>query len=261
MIEKQIKTVALKAVSASAEILKKEYYKFERSQIKIKSQHEIITKCDLISEQIIIKEIRKNFPEHRILSEEQGDDKKKSDYLWIIDPIDGTTNFSIHNPLWSVTLSVAYKNEIIFGIILAPILNELFIAEKGKGAFLNGKKIKTKEAANKKNINTFCHSRKISDIKKAIKYYSYQKLHALDCRQMGSASLELAYVACGRVDSILIPGANSWDVGAGALIVQEAGGKVSDFANKKWSLKSSDILAAHPKLHSELIKTVKKLKL
>jgi myo-inositol-1(or 4)-monophosphatase len=77
---------------------------------------------------------------------------------------------------------------------------------------------------------------------------------------MGSASLELAYVACGRVDSILIPGANSWDVGAGALIVQEAKGKVSDFSNKKWSLKSSDILAAHPKLHSELLKTIKKLK-
>ena len=256
-----MKKTALEAVSCSAEKLKKEYYKFSRSKIKLKDGNEIVTKHDLDSEKIIIKKIRDSFPDHRILSEEEGDNKKKSDYLWIIDPIDGSTNFSIHNPLWSVSLALLYKNDLILGLILAPILNELYLAEKNKGAFLNGKRIKM-PTPNKKNIiNTFCHGSKLKDKKRALKYYQYQKMKSLDCRQLGSATLELAYTALGRVDSLLIPGANSWDVAAGALLVQEAGGKLSDFKGKKWTIDSPDILASHPKLHSQLLNTIKALKI
>ena len=103
MNNKIIKKIALEAISLSAEKLKKEYFNFSRKQVEIKGRHEIVTKYDLMSEKIIIKKIKEYFPDHHILSEEQGDNQKKSDYLWIIDPIDGTTNFSIHNPLWSVS--------------------------------------------------------------------------------------------------------------------------------------------------------------
>ena len=154
-----------------------------------------------------------------------------------------------------------HKNEIILGIILAPILNELYIAEKNKGAFLNGKRIITPKANQKKIINTFCHGSTEKDIKRAIKYYTQQKLNYLDCRQLGSATLELAYVATGRVDSIVIPGANSWDVAAGALIVKEAGGKITDFSGKKWSIESPDILASNKNIHQNILNTIKKIKI
>ncbi|MGI6347744.1 MAG: inositol monophosphatase family protein [Patescibacteria group bacterium] len=256
-----MKKIALEAVSLAAETLKKEYYKFSRTKINLKDKNQIVTKHDLDSEKIIIQKIKQHFPEHRILSEEKGDNKKNSDYLWIIDPIDGTTNFSIHNPLWSISLSLVYKNEIILGIILAPILNELYLAEKNKGAFLNGKKIKTPSYTGEKIINTFCHGSKIKDKKRALKYYNYQKINSLDCRQLGSATIELAYTALGRVDSLMIPGAHPWDVAAGALIVKEAGGKVTDFKGKNWTIDSPDILASNPKIHSKLLQIIKKLKI
>lgn len=258
---KKIKVIAIKNISLVGEVLKKEYEKFNRSQVKLKAKNEIVTKFDLLAEKMITQEIKKQFPDHQILAEESGFNKNKSDFLWIIDPIDGTTNFSIHNPLWSISVALIYKKEIVLGIILAPMLNELYVAEKGQGAYLNGKKIKTSSINKDKVINTFCHSRKKSDIKKAIKYFSHQKLNNLDCRQLGSAAIELAYVACGRVDSLIIPGAKSWDVAAGVLLVEEAGGKVTDFYNKKWNLKSSDIIASNKKNYKNISNIIKKLKL
>ncbi len=258
---KKIKIIAIKNISLVGEMLKKEYEKFDRSKIKLKARHEIVTKYDLLSEKMITEEIKKHFPDHQILAEESGYNKNKSDFLWIIDPIDGTTNFSIHNPLWSISVALLYKKEVVLGIILAPMLNELYVAEKGKGAYLNGKKIKVSTTEKDKNINTFCHSRKKSDIKKAVKYFSYQKMNGLDCRQLGSAAIELAYVSCGRIESLVIPGANSWDVAAGVLLVEEAGGIVTDFSNKKWNLESPDIVASNKKNHKNIIRDIKKLNL
>ncbi len=259
MDNKKIKKIAIEAASLASDFLKKEYEKFNRSEVIMKSKHEIVTRLDIKSEKIIINKIKSEFPNHQILSEECGDNKKNSEYLWIIDPIDGTTNFSIHNPLWSISIALAYKNKIILGLILAPILNELYIAEINKGAFINGKKIKTPKINKGKIINTFCHGSKKEDIERSIKYYTKQKINNLDCRQLGSAAIELAYVAMGRVDSIVIPGANSWDVAAGALIANEAGAKVTDFYGKKWNLKSVDILASNKSIHQQLIKTIKSL--
>ncbi|MFA5420652.1 MAG: inositol monophosphatase family protein [Patescibacteria group bacterium] len=256
---KKTKEIAINAVKLSAKELIKIYKKFDRADVKMKSGHEIVTKADLLSEKIIIREIKKNFPEHKILSEESGDNNKKSDYLWIIDPIDGTTNFSMKNPIWAISLGLAYKNEIVLGIVYAPILNELYIAEKNKGAFLNNKKIRVSKISSGKVLNTFCHGSDTKSIKRAIKYYNKQKLANFDCRQMGSASVELAFVAGGRVESITIPGAHPWDVAAGILLVREAGGKVTDFSEKKWSLKSHDMIASNSLVHKQIIDTVKSL--
>lgn len=251
--------IAQKAAKKSGKILISKYHLFNRGDIKLKSAHEIVTKYDLLSEKIILEEIKKNFPKHAIFSEEKGKNNKKSDYLWLIDPIDGTTNFSMHNPIWSISIALAYQGEIIMGVVYAPILKEIFTAIKGKGAFMNKKKIKVSNINSGKVLNTFCHGNKTKDIKRAIKYYTKQKLNHLDCRQLGSAAIELSYVACGRIESIAIPGVNSYDVGAGSLIVNEAGGIVSNFKGEKWSLKSKDILASNKKVHRSLLKNLKNI--
>lgn len=251
------KKIAINAVKKSGKMLLDEYKNFNRAGIKLKSRYEIVTKFDLMSEEIIIKEIKKNFPAHGILSEEVGALKGVSDYLWIIDPIDGTTNFSMHNPLWSISLALTDGDEIILGIVYAPFLNELFIAESGSGAYLNDKKIKVSGVKDEKVLNTFCHGNKISDIKKAIAYYRKQKLAELDCRQMGSAAIELAYVACGRTESFVAPGARDWDVAAGVLLVREAGGRVTDFKNRPWRIGNGDIAASNGLIHEEILRVTK----
>jgi myo-inositol-1(or 4)-monophosphatase len=265
----EFKNVAIKAVKSAGKVLMKEYKNFNRKTVKLKSHHEILTKCDLMSEEIIIKEIKKNFPHHQILSEEMGKLKDNSDYLWIVDPLDGSTNFSIHNPLWAVSIALAHltpypllkkereKNfEIILGVIYAPFLDELYVTEKDKGAYLNSEKLKVSSIKEGKIINTFCHGREIKHIKKAITYYSKQKLKELDCRQFGSAALELAYVASGRIESITIPGANLWDIAAGVLLVREAGGWVTDFRGQEWNIESREMVASNGLVQREILRVI-----
>lgn len=253
-----IKQTAIAAVKKSGEMLVERYKRFNRAEVMLKAQHEILTKADLASERIIISEIRKNFPDHQILSEESGslDGINSEGYLWIVDPIDGTTNFSMHNPLWCISLGLAKEGKIVFGIVYAPMLDELYAAELNKGATLNNKKIRVSDFKEGKNLNTFCHGREIAHIKKAISYYSKQKLAQLDCRQMGSAAIELAYVASGRVESFVAPGINDWDVAAGVLLVREAGGVVTDFFGKQWQIGSGDIAASNGLVHNNILSAV-----
>lgn len=237
----------------------KSFLSFDRSGVILKHKKEIVTKIDKETEVKIIKVIKKEYPDHAFLGEEFGMSKNKSDYLWIIDPIDGTTNFSIKNPLWAISIGLSYKGDIIAGIIYAPFLKDVFWAEKGKGAYLNNKSIKISSPKdNNKLIHTFCHGQRKRDINFAINYYKQQKQKAFDCRQLGSASIELAYVASGRVDSMVIPGIKAWDVAAGALIIREAGGGVYNFKGDNWNLKDKDIIACHPKLKDMVLKTVKR---
>jgi myo-inositol-1(or 4)-monophosphatase len=251
--------VGEKAVRMAGEFALGKYNTFNRSEVTVKAHDELLTYVDLESENIIMSEIRKNFSDHHILSEEAGDNKSGSDYLWIIDPIDGTTNFTMHNPLWAVSVGLAYKNEIIFGFIYAPFLDEMFIAEFGKGATLNGKKIKVSNYKSGKVLNTFCSGRDMKFIKKVVDYNSRQRLSEKTAYILGSAALDLAYVASGRVETVFIPGASLWDVAAGILLVREAGGIVTDEKGKNWTIKSEYVLAANKKEHPALLKTVKSL--
>lgn len=252
------KKVAIQAAKKAGDYLLKNFEK--KDKVKFKSKHEIATMADFAAEKIILKEIKRNFPSHAILSEESGGNKKNSDYLWVVDPLDGTTNYYMKNPLFSVSISLFYKEEIVLGVIHAPYLNELYTTEKDKGAYLNSKKI---HASNKKSLSksilTFCHGTKEKDIKRAIKTYNHFKLKGFDMRQLGSAALELGFVAAGRTESIMIPGAHPWDVGAGVLLVREASGRVTDYKEEEWKLKSKDMLASNGKIHNELLKTLNKI--
>lgn len=256
-LDKKIKLVATRAAKSAGNFLLKEFKNFDRNQIKLKSQYEILTKADLGSERIILRELNKNFPHYDILSEESGDEGIRSEYLWIVDPLDGTTNFSIHNPLWSVSIALACRGEIIFGLVGAPFLGEIYTAELGGGAYRNNQKIRISNIKGDRAFHTFCHGTTKDSIVLALKYYQKQKLSRFDCRQLGSAAVELCYVAGGRSESILIPGARSWDVAAGALIAKEAGGVVTDFSGRAWNLTSKDLLATNGLVHEEILKMVR----
>jgi len=255
-MNKKIKNIAINAVKKSGKMLLKEYSKFDRQSIKLKPNNEILTKCDLQSEEIILGEIKRNFPLDGIISEERGAIKGVSDLTWILDPIDGTTNFTFHNPLWCISLALAKGDELILGLIYAPFIDELFMAVKGDGAKLNGRPIKVSDLKDGKVLNTYCHGREIKDIKKALKYCAKQKTSYKDCRQMGSAAIELAYVAAGRVESFVAPGDKLWDVAAGVLLVKEAGGQVTDFKGKTWQFNSSDIVASNGLVHKDILKAL-----
>lgn len=250
----------LKIIRQAGNAIIKDYQKLDYSQVKLKTPRDLVTAADLRSEKIIMNAIRKSFPEHQILSEESGQTNKKNDYLWIVDPLDGTTNFFMHNPLWSVSIALAYKGKIVLGAIYAPLQKELFHAVLGQGAYLNNKKIRVNDSPIK-TLNAFCNGREIKNIKRVIKYFSYQKQHSLDCRQLGSAAIEMAYVAAGRLSSLMIPGTWDWDIAAGTLLVREAGGKVTDFKGQDWKIGEKDILAASGKIQAQVLNIIKKNKI
>lgn len=255
MLNNKIQNIAIDIVKEAGEMMLREYEKYDRNDVRLKSGHDILTKVDLMSEKIILKRISQNFPNYNVVSEECGAINNSSEFCWYVDPLDGTTNFSMHNPLWSISLALAKDNKIIFGLVYAPVLDELYLANFGEGASLNNKSI-TVSSNLKKNLHTYCHGNGLSNIKKAVKYYSHQKLNELDCRQLGSAAIELAYIAAGRVESFVAPGANDWDVVAGVLLVREAGGKVTDFAGKQWQLGLGDIIASNGKVHKQILGVV-----
>lgn len=252
--------IILATIRQAGDTIAKDYENRNNLRARMKQPRDLVTAADIKSEKIIIGAIKKNFPGQQILSEESGLTGKPSDYLWIIDPLDGTTNFFMHNPLWSVSIALAYKGEIMIGATYAPMQGELFHAVLGQGAYLNGRKIVVDDSLIKP-LNAFCHGRETGNIRRMLKYFEYQKLHSLDCRQLGSAAIEMAYVAAGRLSSLMIPGGWPWDIAAGALLVREAGGKITDFSGEDWNLKERDVLAAAPQAHGKILKIIKKIKI
>ncbi|NQV13091.1 MAG: inositol monophosphatase [Parcubacteria group bacterium] len=254
------KKFLIKTARDAGKILLKDYGKLKHKDIQRKTNLELVTKTDLKSEKFIIKQIEKKFPKHSILSEECGLIDKKSDYLWLIDPLDGTNNFIMSNPLFAVTISLAYKGEVVAGVGYAPRLKELYFTEKGQGAYLNGKRIRvSRENKLSESILLFCHGHKRRDYQEVTRIYTAFKMRCRSLRQLGSALLELGFVAAGRCESLMIDGLTTWDLATGVLLVKEAGGKVTDFHGKEWDLKSTSIVATNSKIHNKLLPTLKKI--
>lgn len=257
---KKFKAVASVAARKAGDYLLKEFRNYQRPPVVKKTHHEILTKFDTQAEKIILRLIKKNFPEHSVLSEEAGQETKKSDYLWAVDPLDGTTNFSMYNPIWSVSIGLFYRHEPILGVIYAPVIKGLWLAEKGRGIHLNQRKAKVSLNGQLENsILTFCHGSTDEAVARSVKLFDYFKIKALAMRQLGSAAWEFSLVAMGGTEAIMIPGARVWDVAAGALMVREAGGRVTDFLGKEWDLTSPDILASNGAIHNQLLVEIKKI--
>lgn len=229
----------------------------------LKHRHEIVTKADTGAEKIILNILKRATPGFGILSEEAGWLKSSSPWLWVVDPLDGTTNFKVHNPLFSTSIALYYKGQPKVGVVYAPYLGDMFVAAKGKGAFLNGRRIRVSKAkALNKSFLTYCYGQEKKHMRRAVELYRYFKMKSVDMRQLGSAAIELSWVAAGRTDSIIIPGTKPWDAAAGALIVTEAGGKVTDFKGQPWRFvdaktgkiaMNADLLATNGKLHSIIL--------
>lgn len=212
---------------------------------------EIVTKYDKLIDKFLIKEIKKKYPEHNILTEETGYIKGKSEFLWIIDSLDGSGNFANNNPLFSICIALLLNNEIILSVINAPAINEFYFAKKNKGAFLNKKRIKVSKIDNLKNSYLiYCegsekNKKRIANIFKEV----YPK--ATELRKIGSAGIEIGWTAAGRADGYFTTKIDPWDVAAGVLLIQEAGGRVSDFKGKDWEIKRSDLVFSNGIIHKK----------
>ncbi len=214
---------------------------------------------DLKSDKLIISAIKKKFPSHNILTEESGFINKKSEYTWIIDPLDGSTNFARGNPFFAVSIALMKKKELLVGVVFAPYLKELYVAEKGKGVYLNGKKI---HVSNKSKLAegylVSCEGGDATNRQIAAINAKFLPL-VKDMRKLGSAALESSSVAAGRSEAYIVRKISSWDVAAGVLFVEEAGGKVTDFEGKPWNGRKSNLVFSNGKVHQKVLKKLSSL--
>jgi myo-inositol-1(or 4)-monophosphatase len=251
VIEKA-RRVALRASNEAGEILKKNFGK--AFWIKDKPGKETLTEIDLMAEESMIRIIRQSFPDHSILSEESGHDESPGDYMWVIDPLDGTTNYSINNPFFCTSVSLLFKNEAVLGMTLAPMTGELFHAVRGEGTFLNDRAVRvSREGDISDLLLSFCNGKSKEDKAEMAMIFSRLKTIARDFDRYKAGALELAFVAAGRFGSYLANSQNSWDSSAGALMVREAGGRVTDFSGREWSIDSPDILATNGLIHDRIL--------
>ena len=230
-------------------------YFAKRVKIEYKGEVDLVTEADRASEQRILERIRARWPGHNVLAEEGGGSESGSDYRWYVDPLDGTTNFAHGFPVFCVSLGLEHKGERIAGVVYDPTRNELFSAEKGSGAFLNGNAIQVSKVGNLAEglVATGFPSHKRHK-NPNIHFYHQITLRTHGVRRAGSAALDLCYVACGRFDAFWEFNLNPWDTAAGTLIVEEAEGKVSDFRGGPFEIKSREVCASNGLLHPPLLK-------
>lgn len=250
------KKIAVNAALKAGKYIKKNIGRVR--QVRYKSEINVVTEVDKKAEAIIVGAIGRSFPCHDFLAEEKKYKSKKSDFKWIIDPLDGTTNFLHTFPVFCVSIALTYKDDILLGVVYDPTRDELFHAEKSRGAFLNGKRIRVS---------------KIRDIGKAIVAtgfaYNVRKSRnsnirnftkilrtAQAVRRPGSAALDLCYVACGRFDGFWEYYLHAWDTAAAARIVEEAGGKITKLDGKEFSIYGKETLASNSKIHAQMIQTL-----
>jgi myo-inositol-1(or 4)-monophosphatase len=215
----------------------------------------LVTEADLASEALIVERIRSHFPKHSILAEESGkavvDDS--TTYKWIIDPLDGTTNYAHGYPCFAVTIALEHESEIVVGVTYDPTRDEMFSAERGRGASLNNKPIRvsdTDDIGDALLVTGFPYDFKSKPhFGKHMNDFLY---HARGVRRDGSAAIDMAYVAAGRFDGFWEEGLNPWDMAAGVLLIEEAGGFVTGYDNSKFSIYSPPILASNGRIHAQM---------
>lgn len=253
--------VAMEAAHAAGIIIKERIGTIRITEITQKSISDYVTEVDVYSEKTIIEHIEKHFPTHQIMAEESSNDYKKAEYLWIIDPLDGTTNFIHGFPVVAISIALMYKGELVIGVVHDPTRNETFYAEKGSGAFLNGNRIKVSSTAlpELSLIATGFPFRNKQYIDSYIKIFRELLYSVSDLRRPGAAAIDLAYVACGRVDGFFEFALSPWDIAAGVVLIKEAGGTVSDFNGGEEYLKTGHIIAGNPPIHLFLVEKIQKI--
>lgn len=255
MLDKRTQRIATKAVLAAGKYVAQHYGKLEAADFTLKKKHERVTKVDIDSNNMIIRQLVKYFPNDDILSEESPLSDKPGTRRWVIDPIDGTSNFIAHIPLFAVSLALMHDADVLWSMTYAPILNEKFIAAEGSGVTLNGKSVHVSSRPSVAgSMLAYGYSHEPSSKKRSFHAMERFSDHASSMRHLGSASLELAYVACGRFDaSIFFSPLKIWDVAAGVLQVKEAGGAITQHDGKSWTPDSTTLVASNKKMHVEIL--------
>ncbi|MBI3471990.1 MAG: inositol monophosphatase [Candidatus Solibacter usitatus] len=230
------------------------HYFERRVAFELKGDYDLVTEADRASEQLVVDRLRSHFPSHGIVAEEGGGHEGTSDYRWYVDPLDGTTNFAHGFPVFNVTLAVERAGELIAGVIYDPTRQELFTAERGAGAWLNHHRIRVSACGRLEDslVATGFPSRK-RHLNVNVHFYHQMAMITHGVRRAGSAAIDLAYVACGRLDAFWEFGLNPWDMAAGVLMVAEAGGRVSDMKGAEHRLASPTVLADNGAIHDQVL--------
>ncbi len=223
-------------------------------EISYKRKSDLVTEADRRSEALIVERLRSHFPKHAVVSEEGGGQKADSNYCWYVDPLDGTTNFAHGFPVFCVTLGLAFRGEIVAGVVYDPTRDELFTAERGAGAYLNNKRIqvsKTAKLSESLLATGFPPFATNHDLN--VQFYFRFTMLSHGIRRAGSAALDLCSVASGRFEGFWELKLNSWDKAAGSLLVTEAGGRITDLAGRPFNVLGDEVFASNGLVHDEMI--------
>ena len=252
-----IKRVGIAAAYKAGGVLRSHYGRISR--IDKKGDIDLVTEADTGSEKVIIDTIQKAFPNHTILAEESGLNRGEFGHKWIIDPLDGTTNFSHQLGIFSVSIAFSLNDQTVFGVVLNPETRELFTAVKGKGASLNGRQIRVSNSPSVSEsllVTGFPYNFK-DVFDPLLTRFSNCLKTSQGVRRLGSAAIDLCFLACGRFDGFWEQNLKPWDTAAGELIAREAGAVVTDFSNKPYAIDKKEILATNGKIHKEMLLLLK----
>src|SRR5690554_1301374 len=249
--------IAVKAARRAASVINRASTQLDLLTVQSKSPNDFVTEVDRAAEAAIIEVLREAYPEHAILAEESGR-SGESEYCWIIDPLDGTTNFIHGFPQYAISIALARNKVLEQAVIFDPVRNEMFTASKGGGAFLNDRRIRVSRRIKLMDslIGTGFPYRQNDNIEAYIGAFRELSQKTAGIRRPGAAALDLAYVASGRLDGFWEAGLSSWDMAAGALLIMEAGGLVSDFGGDSAYLDTGRVVAGTPKVFAQLLPIV-----
>jgi len=250
----ELLATAIDAAKLGGTILREHLGRVRNIELKEGQEKNLVTEIDRRSEEVIIGHIRKRFPDHAILAEESGGGGL-SEYRWVIDPLDGTVNYTHGFPVFSVSIGVEHRGELVAGVVYDPNFDELFTAAKGEGAFLNGKRmhVSQTQALSRSMLVTGFPYDIAENPGHAIEHFVNFLLESQAVRRMGSAAIDLVYVAAGRYDGFWEVALHPWDMAAGVLCVLEAGGRVTDFAGRPFRLTEKAVLATNGRIHEQMM--------
>jgi len=251
--------IAVRAARRAGSIINRASLDGGGLNVRSKRAKDFVTQVDQAAEQAIIDIVRKAYPEHGFLAEESGASQQHSEYVWIIDPLDGTTNFIHGFPQYCVSIGIQQRGALAHAVVYDPARNELFTASKGRGAFLNDRRIRVSTLTKFGDalVGTGFPFKELGRLELYTRQLQTMMQTCAGVRRAGAAALDLAYVACGRLDAFWELGLSPWDMAAGALLIVEAGGLVGDLQGEQGFLESGDIAAATPKVFPALLEALR----
>ncbi len=251
-------TIAVKAARRAGAIINRAAPDVDAFPVTRKRHNDFVTQVDRAAEAAIIEIVQRAYPDHAILAEESGAKSGASDYTWIIDPLDGTTNFIHGYPQYCVSIGVSHRGTLVQAVVYDPSRNELFTASRGRGAYLNDRRIRVSKRTHLRDalIGTGFPFRDFTSLDEYLSMFREVSSKTAGVRRAGAAALDLAYVAAGRLDGFWEAGLSPWDMAAGALLIQEAGGLVADFQGESQYLTDGRIVGGSPRIFSQLLQAI-----